>query len=1216
MNSQRVDLSIQDALTFGKALICSLTFTPPVANRVLKVKTRFQSSAMNCSQENWVRVKDGVRNVTVPVCKGSRTDFTSLLHEVKVVVNVSEVKVVFSVSMTVEAAKPSLERGRVMENVDYIQSPGFTERYQYPRNMDILVKIAVPSGHVTLISFASMLTFTALKGSLQECQYHHADFIYLYQGPYSPNQQAVWEACYVTVPPPEVYTTSVLWRRSPSRGPGGLWNCSAKEWSEFQSHFDCNLERECEGGEDEDTCFYSGSCGPRYLTLHDRCYYYGRRESKGPTSSWRDSNRQCQTMEGYLASLNTPREWGSVMRALDLRRSRRAVFLGLQMAPSTLPRLYRQSQLWADKTIAYYVDTDVLHRHACGRLISTSRITIELWHSCQQSLHDTDFLCEMSDSVNQDQNRDVSDALMPLPVNQTLPVPFVKCPGGHLTHTLLACDVHVACYRDHDSGLDEASWGIPSVTSCPAPLASLPAMFRCGNGGQEVTYSMVCDHQDQCGDGSDESFCHFPDCAPHAPFRCGASRQCVSKSDLCNVKPDCIEASDEEFCTYDVVSHVSRQHQPPAIVDFTPYGQSFVHITPLRPPPTDRSNGQPSGGCPDTHVQCPGLVYCLPVFVRCNGVLDCPHQEDEADCQTYTCPGLYRCHQSRVCVHPSQVCDGVYQCPQRDDELFCSAPCPPHCACHGHAFRCPRPFLLQHFPFLRYLDGSGSGLMPQEGELCPLLVHLGLRRCGVQHLTNLSLPNLRSFDLSLNLIRVIRVKDLAGMQNLQRLALSGNPIKSLFSADLPSGPPPALLLLDVSLVPMKEIHLHTFSIFPHLQFLNFSQCGVVTVVGERFGSSGLTELDFTGCPMTHVPRELFQGLPQLRTVHADNFKLCCPRMLPDLFDAARCQAPQDGVSSCDALLRSDLFRVFLSLFSALSLMGNLGCFLVRTFCFHSAKSGFAVFVTHLSGADFLMGVYLAVIGVADRVYLGSYLWEAESWRRSAACQAAGFLCLVSTEVSAVLICLITMDRLLALAFPFRQLCFQPRSARVACLLVWTLWALLAALPLMPPTRHWALYSQTGICMPLPISSPSHAGHHFAFAVIIVFNFILFLLIAVGQLLIYMSVRANTLKDTDASSSSSSQKSHDVQIARRLLTVVLSDFLCWFPVGLMGLLASQGHALPGQVNVTVAIFVMPLNSALNPFLYTLNVVLQYRQRHRDEQLMKDMMAYIREHPEVN
>ena len=121
---------------------------------------------------------------------------------------------------------------------------------------------------------------------------------------------------------------------------------------------------------------------------------------------------------------------------------------------------------------------------------------------------------------------------------------------------------------------------------------------------------------------------------------------------------------------------------------------------------------------------------------------------------------------------------------------------------------------------------------------------------------------------------------------------------------------------------------------------------------------------------------------------------------------------------------------------------------------------------------------------------------------------------------------------------------------------------------------------------------------------IVFNFLLFLLIAVGQGFIYWSVNAGSMAVHD-----SSRRSKDLTIARRLITVAVPDFLCWFPIGLLGLLASNGSPVPGEVNVATAIIVLPVNSALNPFLYTLNTILEKRRRLEERRLQKLLLGRL-------
>jgi hypothetical protein len=150
-----------------------------------------------------------------------------------------------------------------------------------------------------------------------------------------------------------------------------------------------------------------------------------------------------------------------------------------------------------------------------------------------------------------------------------------------------------------------------------------------------------------------------------------------------------------------------------------------------------------------------------------------------------------------------------------------------------------------------------------------------------------------------------------------------------------------------------------------------------------------------------------------------------------------------------------------------------------------------------------MGVYLVVIGIADRLFTGSYLWNEYRWRHSAACSLAGFLTLLSCEVSTLVMCLITLDRFLVLRNSlWSALC----SRGVACRLVRGAGsgddpAAARHLPLavLQPDRH--LY---------PITKTDFPGQPFSFAVIIVLNFVLFLCVSEGQVIIYWSVQANSM----------------------------------------------------------------------------------------------------------
>ena len=665
---------------------------------------------------------------------------------------------------------------------------------------------------------------------------------------------------------------------------------------------------------------------------------------------------------------------------------------------------------------------------------------------------------------------------------------------------------------------------------------------------------------------------------------------------------NCVTGEDESACIQMEKFVFVGTLPPPAVIQLDGRGKFTAAALGNSSTSTNLTNGL----CPETHFQCPDDGYCLPVYLRCNGVNDCPGREDEAECDNYLCPDFYRCRGSKTCLHPRHLCDDVFQCPQNDDELYCGLTCPDYCLCYGQAFFCEAPFSAVSFQSVRFLDVRGTGMGFADVEKNTMLVYLSLSNCRIAHFNSLDLVNLNTLDISYNELRKLNGRDIQRMENLQELSLAGNPLTAFLLEDLPVMN--KLRLLDLSDVKMPELRVRDFSIFPRLQHLNLSNSGVEHVLEDGFKPvTELRVLDLRGCPMTSFSRDVFRGLDQLQVVHAGNYKLCCPATLPEGFLLQNCMAPSNEISSCDNLLRSNLYRIFLSLFAVLGLLGNLVSFFYRVvFNKGSLRQGFGVFVIHLCVSDFFMGVYLALIGVADQLYQGSYVWEDNAWRHSLACQIAGFLSLLSNEMSAFVICLITLDRFLVLRFPFSRFHFRNRSAHLACAFSWAIGLLMAIIPLLPMTSHWQFYSQTGICIPLPVTRNDFEGHGYSFGILIVLNFVLFLLIAVGQVIIYWSVRSNRITITDTAT----QKSKDQTIARRLLTVAMSDFLCWFPIGVLGLLASTGTAVPGELNVAMAILVLPLNSALNPFLYTLNMIMERRRRYKEERLRKLLISELR------
>ena len=59
------------------------------------------------------------------------------------------------------------------------------------------------------------------------------------------------------------------------------------------------------------------------------------------------------------------------------------------------------------------------------------------------------------------------------------------------------------------------------------------------------------------------------------------------------------------------------------------------------------------------------------------------------------------------------------------------------------------------------------------------------------------------------------------------------------------------------------------------------------------------------------------------------------------------------------------------------------------------------------------------------------------------------------------------------------------------------------------------------------------------------------------------------------------------------------------------MASSGKEISGDVNVAVAIYVLPFNSALNPFLYTYTLLAEKRRRQLEERLRQRLALEIKQ-----
>ena len=97
---------------------------------------------------------------------------------------------------------------------------------------------------------------------------------------------------------------------------------------------------------------------------------------------------------------------------------------------------------------------------------------------------------------------------------------------------------------------------------------------------------------------------------------------------------------------------------------------------------------------------------------------------------------------------------------------------------------------------------------------------------------------------------------------------------------------------------------------------------ITGVPGFR-NNTNLEIIDLRETSIKSVPRHVFSSIITLRTVYGEMYQLCCKGSLPKDFPASDCHAPEDAISSCQRLVRSETLPLSLWLLASLALVANI-----------------------------------------------------------------------------------------------------------------------------------------------------------------------------------------------------------------------------------------------------------------------------------------------------
>ena len=280
----------------------------------------------------------------------------------------------------------------------------------------------------------------------------------------------------------------------------------------------------------------------------------------------------------------------------------------------------------------------------------------------------------------------------------------------------------------------------------------------------------------------------------------------------------------------------------------------------------------------------------------------------------------------------------------------------------------------------------------------------------------------------------------------------------------------------------------------------------------------------------------------------------------------------------------------------------------------------------LAMADILMGLYMIIITSADVYYGDEFYLSAPQWRDSNMCRFAGFLGFLSSEASVLTLTLITVDRFIIVMFPFGNLKIQHKKSLILVGAVWSFTIVLSLGLVIVTSYRPDVYGLSDVCLGLPLHVEAQdtgmlviSGIYaaevqvnyvstnksfkppwlFSIIIFIGLNLVSFAFISVCYILIFIKFSRSSAKVRNT-------KSHkqETKLAVRMALLVATDLACWMPVIIMGILSQTGAVtLNPSLYAWTVILIVPINSSINPFLYTFIMYIDDRRRRRRRERAK-------------
>ncbi|KAG5885812.1 hypothetical protein JTB14_001419 [Gonioctena quinquepunctata] len=428
------------------------------------------------------------------------------------------------------------------------------------------------------------------------------------------------------------------------------------------------------------------------------------------------------------------------------------------------------------------------------------------------------------------------------------------------------------------------------------------------------------------------------------------------------------------------------------------------------------------------------------------------------------------------------------------------------------------------------------------------------------------LTSLKSLSLSHNRLS-LEINTFPAMPSLEELYLDNNNIKTITENVFQNLTKVRKISLGNNQI--ASIDPGAFHVLNDLIELNLYKNCITRLMPSTFTSQQkLIGLYLGYNPLKVLPSDTFKNLSKLQYLNLEDINLS---------DIDSSIPTSDGISSVNNLLNKRIFRCWNWMISSTICVGNLLVIFSRVM-FRDENKILSLVIRNLAASDFLMGIYLLVIGVHDVKFRDIYNEKAEQWMSSWTCTLTGITGMVSSEVTVFILIFISIDRFLMIISNYsgyRSL--NSKDTVIVLAIIWCLGIAVAVIPAIRYVNDFRFYGINGLCFPLHIAYPFYTGWQYTAFIIFGINATSLIIIAVLYVGMFISIR-KTREATPLP-----RKVYEFVF--RFFFIVFIYALCWLPIILFKTAAYAGAEISEELYGWLVVFILPINSASNPILYT-------------------------------